>query len=197
MRHNFVVSLVIVSLAVLILHSNLHNGTYYSRNPFNLSYTKSTIDGVYYRVRKDVPNPLESANTLARLRLSLINIIPHLDNQTGEVLRKRIANTEFMENPLKRPNAKFTSYTINKGEQIVLCLRDPITQTIHEFDRLMYVVVHEAAHVVCPETGHTPFFRTTFAQLLVAAIKAGVLVKTDYQNQPMEYCGISISERVI
>ena len=195
MRQHFTLSLVTVIVALIILYAT--SGVTYYQNPFNLVYVKSTVDGVYYRVRKDVPDPGAAADTLAKLRRGLLNIIPHLDFQTGDTLRQRLRLTEFMENPLKKPNSKFTSYTINKGEQIVLCLRDPVTRQIHEFDRIMYVMVHEAAHVVCPENGHTPFFRTIFAQLLLAAIKSGVLIKTDYRSQPMEYCGISITERII
>ena len=50
-------------------------------------------------------------------------------------------------------DSKFTSYSINKGEEIVFCLRCKKTNQLHNINELMYVAIHEISHVACPEIG--------------------------------------------
>lgn len=60
------------------------------------------------------------------------------------------------------------SYTINK-KRIHLCLRDE-KGDYYDKNMLVYVLLHELAHVRCPEIGHTPAFHETFNDLLKIAI---------------------------
>ena len=68
-------------------------------------------------------------------------------------------------------NSKFTSYSINKGEEIVFCLRSGKNGELHDINELMYVAIHEIAHVGCPEIGHTPLFKNINIELLKHASK--------------------------
>ena len=52
------------------------------------------------------------------------------------------------------------SYTINK-EKIYLCIRDKNGQYYNQ-NILMYVLLHEIAHTLCPEIGHTQSFKDIF-----------------------------------
>ena len=52
-----------------------------------------------------------------------------------------------------------TSKKINKGEEIVFCLRSIPDNKLHNINELMYVAIHEIAHVGCPEIGHTSLFK--------------------------------------
>lgn len=160
---------------------------------------KSRVDGRLYRVRGG-PLAASSADMLAEVRLRLERLLPSLDtisNPFHKRLAARLGNTSFMENPLRTPSPSMTSYSINKGEYVVLCLRDPVTGKPYDLDLVTYVVLHEAAHIACPEIGHTPLFRRIFADLLVAAKRAGILLKTDYLSEPTPYCGITIAERIV
>lgn len=65
------------------------------------------------------------------------------------------------------------SYTVNK-RHVHLCLRNRESGNPYPMNMLMYVALHEIAHVVCPEIGHTPLFHTTFDELLKDAEEAGV-----------------------
>ena len=56
------------------------------------------------------------------------------------------------------------SYTINK-KRIHLCLKDE-TGNYYDKNMLIYVLLHELAHVRCPEIGHTEKFHTIFRELL-------------------------------
>lgn len=58
-----------------------------------------------------------------------------------------------------------SSYTINKY-RVFICLRDKKTKTIYDDNMLVYVILHELAHVECPEIGHTELFKQIFFSLL-------------------------------
>jgi predicted metal-dependent hydrolase len=162
---------------------------------------RSRLDGRVYRVRKDVDNPAVSAEMLAELRRRIGVLLQYLkpaQNQYHERLIQRFPNTVIRENPLRRPSPSMTSYSINKGEEIILCLRNPNTGAMHDVDTLMYVLLHEVAHIACPEVGHTQLFVDIFADFLrIASMQAHVIKKTDYQTAPVHYCGMTISEKIV
>lgn len=59
------------------------------------------------------------------------------------------------------------SYTINK-QKIYLCLKDEDDE-YYDFNMLVYVTIHELAHVLCEEIGHTQRFHQIFQELLQRA----------------------------
>jgi hypothetical protein len=64
------------------------------------------------------------------------------------------------------------SYTINK-EKIFLCLRDE-KGSYYTDNMLLYVLIHELAHCVCREIGHTDTFNEIFQVLLDKASALGI-----------------------
>jgi hypothetical protein len=76
------------------------------------------------------------------------------------------------------------SYTINK-QKIYLCLKDE-NGDYYQDNMLIFVVLHEMAHVMCDEIGHTAKFQQIFQQLLD---EATVLKIYDPSIQPIQnYC---------
>jgi hypothetical protein len=77
------------------------------------------------------------------------------------------------------------SYTINK-KRVYLCLKDH-NNNYYPMNMLMYVAIHELAHVLCNEVGHTPKFQNIFKQLLSKAQSLGIYDP----NIPVvrDYCG--------
>jgi len=61
------------------------------------------------------------------------------------------------------------SYTVNKKD-ITLCLTDQDGEYYNK-NMLVYVAVHELAHAVCDEVGHTPKFWDIYDKLLDRAAK--------------------------
>ena len=106
----------------------------------------------------------------------------------------RIKNLDIYENT---PNGKFTSFTVNKGEEIALCLRSKVTGELHDINLIMYVVLHELAHVACPEVDHTDLFKKIFIFFLEVAIFIKIYEKVNYQIDPHEYCGLPIRENLL
>jgi hypothetical protein len=63
------------------------------------------------------------------------------------------------------------SYTVNKKD-ITLCLTDQDGEYYNK-NMLVGVAVHELAHAVCDEIGHTPKFWKIYDELLEKATKLG------------------------
>ena len=95
------------------------------------------------------------------------------------------------------PHSKLTSFSINKGEEIAFCLKSKQTGEIHQLNLLMYVAIHEMAHIACPEIGHGDLFKKIFRFLTEISIEIGVYNKEDYQTKPVEYCGMMLSSSII
>ena len=79
------------------------------------------------------------------------------------------------------------SYTLNK-EKIFLCLKDN-NNNYYSLNMLIYVSLHEIAHVLCKSHGHTPEFYNIFDNLLQRAKDQGVY--TDEIPQIKNYRGSS------
>lgn len=181
---------VIVTVAWFIL--------YYKQSKYPLSYVKSAVDGQQYLVR-NLPDKQEAADRLARTRDKLLRLRKYLE-QTHQ-------STPFVANMLKNfdaapsrfsestPDAQYTSYSVNKGEKIYMCLRqrDASEQLVNE-NVLTFVALHEMAHTGTQSIGHTPEFWNNFAWLIKQAERINIYEYTDFAAHPVEYCGVHITD---
>jgi hypothetical protein len=95
-------------------------------------------------------------------------------------------------------NSIYTSYSVNKGEEIIFCLRSRSKKNeLHDINLVMYVVLHEMAHVACPEYGHGDLFKKIFAFLTERAVELNLYTKIDFYKNPTEYCGLIINDSII
>ena len=82
------------------------------------------------------------------------------------------------------------SFTVNKKD-MTLCLKDE-NDEYYDDNMLMYVGLHELAHVLCNEIGHTEKFHSIFDSLLE---KGGSLGLYDSSIPPVKnYCNSSYHE---
>ncbi len=95
------------------------------------------------------------------------------------------------------PNHKDFTYTENKGEKIVICLRNP-NMEFHNKNLIMFPVIHELSHLCDPnyDNSHGTVFRGCFKFFLDEAEKIGIITKPDYNVNPKQYCGMTISSVV-
>lgn len=166
-------------------------------------YVKSDIDGELYLVR-DLPDKQLSANALSKIKKNMITLNDYLVEKKNnfpnyalyiDQLNSKIKNSILMENG---EDDVYTSYSVNKGEQIIFCLRSKkMVNKLHDINLMMYVVLHEMAHVACPSVGHTEEFKMIFAFFCEEAIKINLYQKIDFHNDPREYCGMTITESII
>lgn len=158
-----------------------------------LHRVSSTIDSRTYKVRE---SSTEAADRLATIRQKLLRVVSALpQGDIKERLTARLPHTVFSENPIELPDKRYTSYSINKGEEIVMCLRS--SGVFFQQEILLYVALHEMAHVACPEEGHTALFYEIFAEILRTALQTGIITNSDFTSRPVDYCGITISEKII
>ena len=103
--------------------------------------------------------------------------------------------TKFYENI---NDTRYTSYSVNKGEEMVFCLKARnINRNYHPIDLLMYVAIHELAHCGCKEIGHTRLYNKIFKVYLIIGIKLNLYNYVNYENSPVEYCGMKLSSNIL
>ena len=94
------------------------------------------------------------------------NLLPY-DPKIDE-LKNKLALVHPESKKLKFYNDK-KSYTINK-KKVHLCIKDE-NGNYYNDNMLVYVSLHELAHVLCNEVGHTPKYWAMFDALLEEASK--------------------------
>lgn len=159
----------------------------------------SKVDGKIYRVR-DLPDKQEAADLLARVRLRLMTLCDRLEQKYPDKAQVKQMKKNFRPDPLRfleaTPEASSTSYSVNKGESIHLCLRQRsgIDESLVPEDTIMFVAIHELAHVCTASIGHTPEFWNNFGWLLQEAEALNLYTKQNFQAHPVSYCGIYITD---
>ena len=122
---------------------------------------------VYYQKHK--PILIDIHNKIAKM-------IPYFDKDE----KNRLSKLKI------QPDIK--SYTINKHD-MHLCLEDD-NGSYYDDNLLIYVTLHELAHIFCDEIGHTENFYKIFNKLTDIAEK--VKIYDSSISLPKEYCGITI-----
>lgn len=168
------------------------------RGPKNLVQVRSRKDGNLYNVQ-NLPDKEEAADMLADIRGNLEKLINHYKDDPAsmgdpriKVMIERFHPENMFENDLDDDS---TSYSENKGEKIVVCIRDkrpgyPFVDT----NTVMFVILHEMAHLMTTTVGHTPEFWANFRILLNDGSKIGIYTPENYSHTPKLYCGMTITD---
>ena len=89
---------------------------------------------------------------------------------------------------------KDTSYTINKGDIIAICIRSSkLFNQIHDTETLIFVVLHEITHISIESYDHPDEFWEVFKFILIEAEENGFYKSPNFSKNPQEYCGIKIN----
>jgi hypothetical protein len=160
---------------------------------------KSTIDGRTYKVR-DLPDKQEAANLMATVRIKLTKLCSLLEQKYPDKAQVKLIAKNFRDDPNRfmesTPDASHTSYSVNKGEEIHLCLRQRAggNESLVDENVMVFVGLHELGHVCTESVGHGPDFWNNFGWLLKEAEAAGIYRYTDFQAHPVAYCGVNITD---
>lgn len=158
---------------------------------------RSKIDNRVYIVRK-LPDQQQAADLLANINKDLQDLIRHMmakQPSNPDILR---LYENYNPNALSEGSIEsgYTSYSVNKGEKLVLCIRQKDNSFVSK-NVLLYVAIHELAHVMTKEVGHTDSFWKNFRLLLNNAIETKIYNKMDFNGKPEDYCGIKITSSVV
>ena len=87
---------------------------------------KSKVDNKEYLVR-DMADKQQAADLMASIRIKMSNLKVHLESKYPDKPQVKQLNTNFEPDPNRfyesTPDSDLTSYSVNKGESIHLCLR--------------------------------------------------------------------------
>jgi len=170
----------------------------WKQSQYPVAYVKSNVDGQLYLVR-NLPDKQDCADRLARVREKLLRLRTHLEQSHKDkpFVKNILTNFDCTADRFTEstPEAQYTSYTVNKGDKIHMCLRqrDAKEQLVSEHI-ITFVALHEMAHCGTTSIGHTPDFWNHFAWLLTQAEAMRIYEYTDFAAHPVEYCGIHITD---
>ena len=215
---NKTANLVLAIMVILIIYLYTQSGKY------EVVYVKSKVNGKEYLVR-NLEDKEDAADLLARLNIKLEKLVNYLSEQEnkgnlGKIYdkyivkddKKHITKRKFKED-VKRlvnnfnpdefsestPDAQYTSYSVNKGEKIVFCLRaksedEKINEKLTQENIMMFVALHELGHLMTKSVGHEPEFWDNFKILLKVGIDINVYQHIDFNKNPKDYCGTKITD---
>jgi hypothetical protein len=160
-------------------------------------------DGHVYDMQ-NLPGKEQAVQLMSKIRHNLLKLHEYYKNDEAlaadpPVARflDRFRSDVFVENDMQSSD---TSYSENKGEKIVVCLRDkkqaPHYPLIDE-NTIMFVILHEMAHLMTETIGHTPEFWNNFKRILQDGVKIGLYRPVNYAQQPTPYCGMTITDTPI
>ena len=169
--------------------------TFYESKSSELTYVISPLDNNRYLVR-NLPDKDKAVDVLARMRRKLIAVVEGLSNTYTKDDRVKRLKRGFNPNNISETagNSSYTSYSVNKGEKLVLCIRDK--KNAHNFiddNTLFFVALHELAHIMTLSVGHTEEFWENFRFILKEATGMGEYRCVNYDTEPKKYCGIEIT----
>jgi hypothetical protein len=188
-------------ILILIIIFNCYNN-YLENADINIM---KGIDGNNYYVRSNNDKD-KAVDILCELRQKIKKLIIFIEENNSNdeeykiykeninLIKNKIDDVKFKETP-KASN--YTSYSVNKGEELFLCIRSKKTNEIHSINDLLYVAIHEIAHIGCPEIGHTNLFFKINLYLLKKAVEFNLYKYDNYNNNPREYCGINLNNSLL
>lgn len=182
----------IFTVMVLLFILAIHLESRYSE----LTYVKSKIDGQSYLVRNR-EDKQAAADHLAHIKENLLKLLDFLrKNHNDDPRIQRILN-RFRPESISESMAssQYTSFSVDKGEKIVFCIRSKDEkQELVDLNTMMFVAIHELAHIMTTSIGHTDEFWDNMRYLLKKAIQVGIYKQVDYKENPKPYCGIKITD---
>lgn len=162
----------------------------------NLIYIKCEYDNIHYLVKND-ENKYEKVHILYEINKKVNEIINNL-KQSDYYKNKHIrhlCNTYNPKSLYENIDPEYTSYSLNKGQEIRLCLIDPNNKSvITDVNTILFVVIHELSHIMTPEVGHPPNFWKNMSFLLKFSIDNNIYKYVNYEKYPVLYCGVNVNK---
>jgi hypothetical protein len=161
-----------------------------------IEYKISNKNNKKYGIQEKFNEPETALDILAKLDDTMSNFIKDLkqkypSDDRVKRLEKGFKRAQIEEAP---DEENTTSYTVNKGDVMALCLRHKTdNRPFHDIGTLSFVIIHEMAHIASITEGHNDEFVTNFIFLLKEAANLGYYTPVNYKHNPITYCGLSVT----
>lgn len=179
------------TLFVLIICFLMFNEETFS----DMTYETSSVNGLKYLVR-DLPDKKDACELLGVTHEKLKRVCKYLNQKYPNDPRTIKVISRFPKTVLRESysSSSQTSYSLNKGEKIVLCLRakDGSNELVDE-NLLFFVALHELSHIMTNSKGHTDEFWNNFKFVLKECQDNGMYKCIDFSSSPKKYCGITVT----
>jgi len=188
----------VLGYVIIVLILAICGYTYYDNaDSFQLKCIVSTVDGNKYCVR-DRKRIAEAADLLANVTTKCKELVKYMDenHNDNEDVRQLVSGFNPAKVMETLPTSAFTAYSENKGEKVAFCLNQQKADNNNLIDEntLLFVAIHELAHIMTKSIGHKSEFWANFKFLLENAKEAGIHDPVDYKKKPQEYCGMKIRD---
>jgi hypothetical protein len=172
-----------IIISIIIEHSELF-----------LEYRKATNNKTY-GIQETFNESHKALDLLAKLNQEMEHFIYDLYKKlpNDERVIRLVKGTKNIKIE-EAPNDDGSSYTINKGELMALCLRHKTeNHPFHDYNTLQFVMIHELSHIASISEGHNQEFIDNFRFLLREAKSLGYYEPVNYSKAPINYCGIKVT----
>jgi hypothetical protein len=162
----------------------------------DVEYVVSKVDNKKYLVQ-NLQDKQDAADLIANVRKNLLTLMQELKNKNhNNIDINRMIDNFNPDNIMESTkDNKYTSYSVNKGEKTVYCVRSRDEKNkLVQLNTIMFVALHELGHTMTKSVGHTKEFWDNFRILLRNAIKLGIYKRVNYNETPVEYCGTKITD---
>ena len=162
----------------------------------DLVYINSPLDGRVYLVR-NLPDREDAATLLSKLRAKLVALTQKLSQHYPHDKRVHLLTRRFNPDDMSEvaADSRYTSYSVNKGEKIVYCIRSrDEREALVDLNTILFVALHELAHVMTISVGHTSEFWDNFRFLLANAAHWRLYTLVNFRKKPKPYCGTHITD---
>jgi hypothetical protein len=183
MKKTRLIATVLLFVVIFILYSNTTRTVYIDGTQYNV------IPECY--VCRNTPTIRKKAQLLAKVNRRVITLINYLKTKYGK-------EHLYVKNLLERYNPDVIyehspniihpeiAYTMNKGHSLHICIAaDGVLQNMED---IMFVMLHEIAHLATNEKGHPRGYWVCFRFILENAVKANIYKPTDYSKHRVMYC---------
>tara|TARA_Y100000816_G_C26106106_1_gene587920 strand:- start:672 stop:1199 length:528 start_codon:yes stop_codon:yes gene_type:complete len=143
-----------------------------------------------YYINKD-KYTLQKIETLKTLNLNIEKLISELkvsEYSNQENVKKLFTNWSGFIEELDVNNKNVFAYNVNKGESISICLVNSKTNQINGMNELIYVTLHELAHVMTDNYEHNKEFWENFNFLIKFAKSKNIYNEVNYDKNKVSFC---------
>lgn len=194
--------LLLLSLIVFIIFTFFYN-KWKNKTKFQFSDHNE-----YFVVQNNENEPewisREIANRLSRLTNKVDILVKEMYDTSYPSFKisRRLAERwkRLRENPQgireTNVNEKEAAYTLNKGKQLRICVRNKKggKSKFENENTMMFVMLHELGHLMSESYGHNAEFKKNFSDITQKAIELNLYIYENFSvSNPKKYCDVSIT----